>query len=163
MTEANTAQNILKGARTLISNFTEAAAKQIVKASKLDENVPFDVQVKPSRAEIKAGKKDELAKLVEEHKLQFVYVRNSDPFVPDLSSRGGMVIAYRPLLPSGNIVEISTSLCNKKDSFDKVEGKLLAARNFAAGEKIKVSLLEKKKYSIQLHNMFEPTVTLYQG
>jgi hypothetical protein len=121
----------------------------------------------PHRGEVRRNlretRKTELTEFVQKHNLQFAYLRNySDPvYGPyghvqsgnEVLPNGGMVIAYS--VPIGaNIVEVSTSLCNDKDSFDKLIGKHMAAKNFDEGKKITVRLGRSSHYSQQLADMF---------
>lgn len=108
----------------------------------------------------RAIKKAALAALVKDHELQFVYLRRRvwDEYEVNWSEPdpyGGVVIAYKVPRGGGNVVEVSTSLCSEKDLFDKLEGKFLAANNFASGAKIKVKLAEPKRWGQQLTRMFE--------
>ena len=130
----------------------------IKEANKMTQQTqPQEFQKQLGRAEIRradrAIKKKALETLVKEHNLQFAYVREGgEYYTPE--PKGGMVIAYKVPENGGTIVEVSTALCSKHDVFDKLEGKVLAASNFAEGKRVKVKVSKDRKYGQDLAFMF---------
>lgn len=114
------------------------------------------------RRQDRAIKKAALATLVADNDLQFVYIRDFDfstvIYYGDnavVNPKGGTVVAYKVPRGGGNIVEVATSICHKNDIFDKLEGKFMAANNFASGKRIKVKLAESTRWGQQLVRMFD--------
>lgn len=110
----------------------------------------------------RAIKKQALATLIASHDLQFVYIRDINYAgvqfygdVGEVNPKGGTVLAYRVPTTGGNVVEVATALCSPKDIFDKLEGKFMAANNFASGKRVKVKLTEDTRWGQQLLSMFE--------
>jgi hypothetical protein len=108
-------------------------------------------------------KKQALAQLVQDYDLQFVYLRDHQvieseyyPYYESIETNpfGGMVIAYRVPKGGGHVIEMATSLCSNKDLFDKLEGKFMAANNFASGARVKIKLAEATRWGQQLLTMF---------
>lgn len=101
---------------------------------------------------------------METHGLHFTYLREFSKPVYDqfgfvvsgneLLPNGGGVICYNIPVKGSTRVNVATAICNPKDTFDKLEGKFLAAKNFAEGRCVLVPVLPGGDYSNQLGEKF---------
>jgi hypothetical protein len=59
-------------------------------------------------------------------------------YIPVLSNKGGMTIAY--YRPKGyKVMELATAVCVPKDQYDKRVGRVMALRNFLESKTIQVN------------------------
>lgn len=122
------------------------------------------VTLPPSKLAVKKQerltKKSLVSSLTAKHDLQFTYIRRRNygegwPFLGDIVPNGGITIAYRVPVNGGKVVEVATAVCNKKDTFDKVEGKYLAAKNFDEGKTVRMVVPSGSHYGQYLQSTFE--------
>jgi hypothetical protein len=97
----------------------------------------------------RAGRRAALDELTRVHRLKFVDLK---PF-PDAQNIG-MTIAYTD---DGRILRVGTSLRNPSDQYNKMEGRVVAARSFSRGNFV---LLRKPK-GVQTAKFIRTTFETY--
>lgn len=86
---------------------------------------------------------------------ELAYEAGDDEETVEYAPKGGLTIAYTEPAREGNIIEISLTLCNTKENFDRFLGRYYAAEEFAQGRRIKVRLPESGNIAEQLKQHFE--------
>ena len=144
---------------------TDAIGDESATSSPLKEPVTIDKAVlaeklrdiafeKEQRKEKYRLDKEELESLKLKWGLNFTYIRASN-YEGEIIQNGGATIAWQaPVRKGDTMIWVAIAWCRNDETFNRTIGRLYAARQFNAGDKMRLRLKQSAFFSSQLKEVF---------